>query len=762
MTSFDMKKLNAFLGGQLFLSLSLLLPAAVGNAQEWRSITDPDLKIVEGSPLDFSQLLPTGFAGQHGRLIVGSKGRMVFEYKPDEPAKLQCGSLGWSPATGGFPDHDTAREYVKQLKRHGYNLVRFHYVEGTLMHRRTVDNDFDVDQLDRFHFFLSELKNAGIYWMMDMMSSENGTIGDNKPNRWEETRNLKFKVHFEAYPEAKQAWKDQVAAIYAGINPYTHQSILSDPALASVVLVNENSVDFLEKRRKSPTYSNEFTPLFNQYLSANYASDAALAVAWKQGTGKLQADEHLAQQNIKPPAIGEQSERMRSFQVLINQMETTSYAWMKNYLRDQGYAGPVTSYNNWDSITENKTRSITDFIDTHGYFNEVLAYTVGTEITQNSMFEVVPLTGEPPAPLNILALRLAAVRQAGKPLSVSEYGQIFWNQHRYEASVVTPAIAALQGWDYLCMHSEGPIDLSFQQPGILRKQGINPYEAGIDPVLRAGETLSALLFLRGDVSPSPNRATIVYPSPSGEQISDSTNAVSPALRMLALLTAIEVRHADQLATPVLGKKIDFRPGFSNRIADRVADLRNAGFLPASNITDSATQQYQSDTGELALNANAKRYTVRTARTEAISVAAEISDYNMRVLRIKNIDGPALFSASALDEANLDSSKSILFILATDAVNSGMTFTDSTRTKLLTKGSMPVQVRQGIVKTSVLLKHTTPMRLVALDLKGNRRDEVPITKIENSEGIEWVIKLDNIAPAFGPTTFFLLERQPAVN
>ena len=762
MTPLDMKKLSGLPGSQFVLLLSLLLPAATANAQEWRSITDPDLKIVEGSPLDLSQLLPTGFAGQHGRLVASPTGRMVFEYKPDEPAKLQCGSLGWSPATGGFPDHDTAREYVKQLKRHGYNLVRFHYVEGTLMHRRTVDNDFDVEQLDRFHFFLSELKNAGIYWMMDMMSSENSTIGDNEPNRWEKKGDLKFKVHFDAYPYAKQAWINQVAAIYTTINPYTHQSILSDPALATIVLVNENSVDFLEQLRRTPDYSSEFMPLFNQYLLNKYnGNDTALASQWGAGTGKLQADEHLAQQNIRLPKIGEESQRMLSFQRLVHDMETRSYTWMKNYLRDQGYTGLVTSYNNWAIITENRTRSITDFIDMHSYFNEVSSYAPGTQITQSSVFEVVPLAGALPVPLNIPALSLAAVRQAGKPLTVSEYGQVFWNQYRYETSVVTPAIAALQGWDYLCMHSEGPIDLSFQQPGIQRKQGINPYEAGIDPVLRAGETLSALLFLRGDVSPSPNRATIVYPAVPQHK-NDATNAVPGSLRMLALLTAIEIRHEDQLATATMGKKIEFTPGASNQIADRIADLRHAEFLPTSNITDSATQQYQSDTGELALNANAKRYTVRTARTEAISVAAAISDYNMRVLRIKNIDGPALFSASALDEANLESSKSILFILATDALNSGMTFTDSTRTKLLTKGSMPVQIRQGIVKTSVLLKHRTPMRLVALDLKGNRRDEIPITKIDNDAGTEWVIKLDNIAPAFGPTTFFLLEQQPAVN
>ena len=79
MTLFDMKKSNNLLSGKLFLLLSLLLTATASNAQEWRSITDPDLKIVEGSPLDFSQLLPSGFAGQHGRLIAGAKGRMVFE-----------------------------------------------------------------------------------------------------------------------------------------------------------------------------------------------------------------------------------------------------------------------------------------------------------------------------------------------------------------------------------------------------------------------------------------------------------------------------------------------------------------------------------------------------------------------------------------------------------------------------------------------------------------------------------------------------------
>ncbi|WP_312440317.1 hypothetical protein [Janthinobacterium sp.] len=738
------------------LALLLFSATASSHAQLWRPITDTDLKIVAGSPLDFSQLLPAGFAGQHGQIIKGLNGKMVFANKPEERAKLQCASLAWSPATGSFPDHATAIEYVRQLKLHGYNLVRFHYVEGTLMHLRKVDNDFDVEQLDRFHFFLSELKNAGIYWMMDMMSSENGTIGDNEPNRWEGKNDLKFKVHFNAYPEAQQAWRDQVSAIYAAINPYTHQSILSDPALAAVVLVNENSINYLEAQKHATTFREILRPLFNQYLVNVYGNDnAALELNWGQQTGKRLPNENLAEKNFNLPMVGEESNRMRSFQFMINNLEMASFEWMKAYLRAQGYAGLVTSYNNWDRIPTNKTRTVTDFIDSHSYFDVVEAYTPDKSITQKSMLE---------APLDILALRLAATRQANKPFTASEYGQVFWNQYRYEASITTPAIAALQGWDYLCMHSEGPVDLSFDQPGILRKQGINPYEAGIDPVLRAGETLSALLFLRGDVKPSPNRATIIYPSPEGEQKHDAGNAVSPDLRLLGLLTAIEISHGEP-ATSVTGKSVSFAPGlnasWTDNITANITKLTNLKILSASNITNSSTQQYQSDTGELALNATARRFTIRAERTEAISVAAPISDYNMRVLRIKNIDGPALFSASTLDDGNLAVSKKILFILATDALNTGMTFTNANRTTLKSKGQLPVTVRQGKVTTSVRLEHKAAMRLVALDLKGNRRDEIPITSIDTSNGKEWSMTLDNIAPSFGPTTFFLLEEQPAI-
>lgn len=279
------------------LAVTLPAGAAEWKPADWAPIKENDLKIVAGSPLDFSGLLPAGTVATNGP-VINNNGRLVFQNFPDEKARLNCASLAWSPATGSFPDEATATAFVAQLRRHGYNVVRFHYVEGILMHKVQVDNQVNEVQLARFHGLLN-------------------------------TQEL---------------------------------------------------------------------------------------------------------------------------------------------------------------------------IDAHSYTEEVSLSSTGTGTTnQNSQTDTPEIN---------LATRLAAVRHANKPFIVTEYGQPFWNKYRFEASVTVPAVAALQNWDMICMHGEGGIDLSFDQPGISRKQAINPYGVGIDPVLRAGETLSALLFLRGDVAPSPNRVRI--------------------------------------------------------------------------------------------------------------------------------------------------------------------------------------------------------------------------------------------------------------
>src|SRR5690606_30142968 len=116
---------------------------------------------------------------------------------------------------------------------------------------------------------------------------------------------------------------------------------------------------------------------------------------------------------------------------------------------------------------------------------------------------------------------------------ISEYDHLFWNRYRYEAGLMMSAYAAFQDWDVLCRHAHGPIVLAYGEP-YPHKRAMLPYAIALDPVARAGETLAALLFRRGDVSPS--RVTVPFQVRGVEDLSADMQArEDDALTHLALL-----------------------------------------------------------------------------------------------------------------------------------------------------------------------------------------------------------------------------------
>lgn len=760
-------------------ALVSLAEAAPVDTNAWPAINATDLKIVAGSPLDFSGLIPAGPAGINGRIVKGDNNRLAFANTLSTPVPLHCASLAWSPLSGSFPGGVTAETYAEQLKRHGYNLVRLHYVDATLMHQMTSDFGYNSTQQNNFYYFLNELKKRGIYWMIDMMTSENGSIGDANSNRFIARQNLKFRVQLDADDAAKNAWKGQVAAIYDTINPHTQQSTLSDPALAGVVLVNEGEINYLAQLRDQngiiPTvYRPELKPLFNDYLRTKFGTDNnTLRTAWATGDqiGILLPGEKLEDKNIEMPKVAELSLRMATFQEFLSTLEVKTTQWMKDHLRQSGYPGVVTSYNNWNRLTAHEMRSAKlpgsnesalDMIDAHAYLSAPDSFMPGTEMRQVSLADHATMPENP-------ATNLAVTRQAGLPFGVTEYGQVFWNKYRFEASAMVPAVAALQGWDFMCVHSEGAIDLQYEPAGPLRKQAINPYGIGLDPVARAGETLSALLFLRRDVAPSPNRVTISYPSPNRtltQKKLESGNAVSDKLRVMALLTGVEIKYPGQSSNP---QNPIFHDESSTDPATTISQLGSV--LGPDNLSGSyndgtnsltSNYRYQSDTKQLLLDEKNKRFTIKTPRTEVVTTAVALSNVPLNTFKIQSIDDAALLSASTLNSNDtLATSKKILIIFATDAANTNMSVTVSGNKEILqSAGTLPVRVRPGSATASLQLKHKAPMKLWALDLTGQHQRELPTTQIETDDGIEWQFILNNTASGFDPTTFFVLEEAPA--
>lgn len=741
----------------------LAIVAAVPLRAEWLPVRDESLVVPRGSPLDFSALSPAGPAGTTGRVIVGSRGTLAFARTPDERARLNCASLAWSPATGGFPDHATAETYAEQLRIHGYNLVRFHYVEATLMTDRKADFDFDPVALDRFRYFLAALKRQGVYWAFDVLTSPNGAVGDVFPHRWVEKHHLKLGVYFDE--AARRHWRRLAETLLGTVNPYTGTRPLDDPALSLLVLANENGLEFLsllQSRRTGQAYPEELRPAFNGWLRRTYQTTDALKTAW----GGLESGESLTAGTVRFPRWRwDTGPRMRDKQRFFLDLEAETFGWMERELRALGYRGLVTSYNNWGSTGADLTRGRLPVVARHGYFDEVIAYEPGQSITQRSSLDddAGYVRG------------LAAARWLGRPFVVTEYGHPFWNRFRREAGLVLPAYAALQAWDVVCRHAEGAIDLSLRQT-TPRKRQLTPYGVGLDPVARAGETLSALLFHRGDVAPA--RGVAAIPLAGAQDLIDDGQGDWPAdLTAIALMTKLGL--AGQPIDPAKDASplVVVRPGSSQSpsrparalsklrdavtgggdavVQSRVEVLRQAGLLSPGNRSDGERRVFESDTGEVLLDAPRRWMRAVTARTEAASFERLDAPRRLGVMTLQASTGPALVAVSALDSAPIAASRRMLLILATDAQNTDMRFRDGERRTVEAFGRMPILIKREVVTLSFGFDEPAEVSLRALRLNGETAERLPVTV----EGSRVAFALDTGAARSGPTTFFLLERSP---
>lgn len=146
--------------------------------------------------------------------------------------------------------------------------------------------------------------------------------------------------------------------------------------------------------------------------------------------------------------------RMRDLQAFFVETERESAARMSEVLRDLGFEGLISTYNNWPTVQTALSRRDVEAVTMNTYHDWVGGYSPGSALRQvSSLADGVDYMR-----------MIAAARWLGKPFIVSEYDHLFWNRYRYEAGLVMPVYAGLQGWDVLCRHGHGPIALSYGEP----------------------------------------------------------------------------------------------------------------------------------------------------------------------------------------------------------------------------------------------------------------------------------------------------------
>lgn len=730
----------------LFIFWQVCLQSAYAE-EGWQPIKEQSLEVVESSILDFSNFTANKPAGTSGWVLPSYDGHLQFEQAPVQQRFL-CASLVLSSPNGGIPAKPESDRMVVQLKRTGYNLVRLHFIDAILTSGRSGDFDFDAEQFDRLQYLLASLKKSGIYWIVDAMTSENGGYGNVKPNPWVNRHDLKMKLYYD--PAAMDHWRRLVSTIWARNNPYTGIPPLRDPAMLGIILVNENSLAYLATLKGQ--YPPELENRFGEWLAAKYPSESALKNAW--GLDVSVNDKYGVTAAV-PNVIRDKSARGRDFSQFVANRERSLFREMDGYVRTLGFRGMTTAYNNWGFFHADVARSEAAWIDMHSYQSLPSMFAdQSSSVPQKSIFDDAGQYGR----------ELTNARQWGKPFTVTEYGQPFWNQWRHETTAWIPALAAFQGFDAICQFAEMPVLNGYNDSTALRRRAMYPFGIGGDPVTRAGERLAALLYLRGDVSTSRKRVYLHLDPARTFREGESWGQVPENLSRLSFVTATGLAFNSVPADVTGGQELHIALGAgSDGLAEKlkalalnkgvligndpVSLLRESGIITSSNQTQISTGLFETENGEMLFDTSGKKLLVKTDKTVVFTQRNGAAQANGVELSL--LSGPATVAVSSMDGRNLNETGRILIMVLTDALNTGMEFSDGDHTTLRKLGQFPPVVRTVTAQMAIHNINANSLKVWAIDQTGKRVAQV---SAKNDKG-ELRFTINNNIPEYGPVMYF---------
>ena len=692
-----------------------LMSGAWGEPQDqWVALPNGTWEVQAGSALDLSAL-PLPRFGDASTAVQVRGGQFTRSGAGAEGLRFFCATLSVSPNTGGFPDHGNADRVARNLRRSGYNAVRVHMVEAQLMSGRSGDFNFDPEQLDRLHYLLAALRKEGMYLFVDMVASWNGAYGDVRSHRW--SRGQHDVVLGSLLPGAERAhWLELVKRLWGSKNKYTGLALLKDPAVAGVILVNEGEPDYLLRAGQS----------------------AVLAPAFQDWVLKTEGAARKAALPAVLPSVSGRGEETSAFQRFSLTLQEDQAQWMRAQLRALGYAGPITAFNTSPSYHTAVSRRSLDFVDMHQYADLPNGMVdAGASVRGQRL-----LDGK-----NRYMDRLAWTRLWGQPYTVSEYGQPFWNRWRWEVAPLTAAYARLQGWDMITHFGD---NLNLQRPGSGRwRQMLVPFDVSTDPTLRAGETIAAFLFGRGDVAPSAVGVHLALdPEEAAGLPADAFVGWSTA--QIQYVAKVGLNWTSSNGAEVAGRMRISRQDEDIKTEALLQRMKDRGLLAKDHPVGGGLGPFLSSTRQLWLDPRQQRMTVATPATVGLLGSAG-SAVGRGGVRLELLQGEGALFVSALDKPDLAQSERALMVLATEARNSGMRFRDAAETVIEHIGSFPALLRSATVRVSMPAPSGgRSWRLFVLDESGRRQMTLPLER-DPQGGVSALIRLaalgDRASPYF---------------
>ena len=402
-----------------------------------------------------------GFVRAYGDSFVDANGvQMRF-------IGTQCGM------TGCFPSHEQADKLAKEFARYGINIVRMHYVS----HRNpkngypVLDSFIEPVQLEKFDYFISKLKENGIYVYFQLnIARKFGTInGIVNAGRLPKYKNGVDNVNPRMIELQKMFHRD----ILEHVNPYTGVAYKDETCISMMEIANENSIIhswFSPKHNFTALvepYKSEIVQKWNAYLVKKYGNTENLKRAWvvkipedgKQQLTDVNNDAHwpagksLEAANIDWPYNynwTELEQRAVDFIDFLSELEYSYFTDMYDNIKSNlGVRSNVTGTQLGYGL--NRAQAGMDYCDNHCYWCHP-AFPGGKWDNNHFTVRNDAIVNSWRLPASVFA-KVARQRILGKPYTVSEFDIPNLNFYCAEADVMMAALGAFQDWSGLIQFS---------------------------------------------------------------------------------------------------------------------------------------------------------------------------------------------------------------------------------------------------------------------------------------------------------------------
>lgn len=727
-------------------------PVRFNEKNGYKPVDMGQYAIVPGSALDLSGIIPAP-AGKSGRVDISADGRLacggeksgfrLYGYSSSIPA------FYWGRSVSDDHFAQYAAELARATRAQGYNCFRLHGFDEWIM--TETENPLKPGRFrDRWDRLVAEMKKEGIYVQLVIFSFglyEPQTSYQDVYKR----RNMHKARMFLGCEWERERFKAAVKMLMEHVNPYTGLAWKDDPAVASVEFYNEQTMairTFTSQRHNYPEDYKLIVETWSRFLKERYKNVPEQKRPVQIRGGKID----------NPPIPGmDHSQLANDYAEFWYETICANNRWCENVLRENGYKGIV------DNVIEPNLNVLAanwatvPVADGHTY--------LGFPSNWDRPGSRLSVMTSPVAADASFFRRINSSRMAGRPFFCGEYNQSFWNPYQYELPLGFIAYAAFADWSAMTIHDEAVLIAPPPNPAC------HIFSVGVNPVLRCGQFLGALLFLRGDVAPAKHQIRWKIPAAWLWKDGNSNFTFSDMQSRLGLITGTGIffdgikpysplppgKNDLTLTVDAVGRSAvhewhttivkDDKGG--KELEKNIEKLRKENIISKSNPTDLAKGIFQTDTGEITLFSRRKEIRLITPKTEAVTLEGGNSAVLKHLAVSSSVN--ALVSASAMDEKTLDRSGKIVLVYATRAVNTGMTLEPDHETMRLWGGA-PVLVQTG--KLTVSLEAVKPLQAWALRMDGSRSEKLPV-KYENGK---LILNIDTAGLKNGPALFFELNQQ----